>query len=91
MSEVAEKIEECISELRTYEYVSPEAEYGIKRLKKLKEQLVNLTDQNIGDILREITQAYEEAKIYSSYIPKTIDNLRFIKEYLKSKRRSSPL
>jgi thermostable 8-oxoguanine DNA glycosylase len=88
MSELEGKIEECIAELKPYVMFSPDANNAIKGLEQLKEQLKNLTKENIDEVLRGVDEGYRGSLAYSNYIPKTVENLRFIKEWLENKKAS---
>ncbi len=88
MSEVEEKIDECIAELKPYRMFSSEVNNAIKGLEILKEQLKNLTKENIDEVLKGVEEGYRGSLAYSNYIPKTVANLRFIKEYLEKKKSS---
>ncbi|MEM2930197.1 MAG: hypothetical protein QW797_05000 [Thermoproteota archaeon] len=88
MSELEEKINECISELKPFRMFSSEASNAIKGLEALKEQLRNLTKENIDEVLKGVEEGYRGSLAYSNYIPKTVENLKFIKEYLEKKKAS---
>lgn len=88
MQELEEKIEECIAELKPYRMFSSEATNAIKGLEQLKEQLKNLTKENIDEVIRGVEEGYRGSLAYSNYIPKTVANLKFIKEWLESRKAS---
>ncbi|MGB9717034.1 MAG: hypothetical protein ACPL4E_01150 [Thermoproteota archaeon] len=88
MSEVEAKIDECIAELKPYRMFSSEASSAIKGLEMLKEQLKNLTKENIDEVIRSVDEGYRGSLAYANYIPKTVENLRFIKEYLEKVKAS---
>lgn len=88
MSEVEAKIDECIAELKPYRMFSSEAGNAIKGLEMLKEQLKNITRENIDEIIKGVEEGYRGSLAYANFIPKTVENLRFIKEYLEKKKAS---
>lgn len=88
MSEVEGKIDECIAELKPYGIFSSEASNAIKGLEMLKEQLKNITKENIDEVIRSVEEGYRGSLAYANYIPKTVENLKFIKEYLEKKKAS---
>jgi len=88
MSEVEAKIDECIAELKPYRMFSSEASNAIKSLETLKEQLKNLTKENIDEVIRGVDEGYRGSLAYANFIPKTVENLKFIKEYLEKVKAS---
>uniref|UniRef100_A0A7C5TGU3 Uncharacterized protein n=1 Tax=Ignisphaera aggregans TaxID=334771 RepID=A0A7C5TGU3_9CREN len=90
IEEVRKKIDECIEELSRYKFFSPEAWSAIDYLEKLKEQLKNLTKQSAQELIKVIDEMYKKAQVYASFIPKTIENLRFIREWLEKKLSELP-
>jgi hypothetical protein len=86
MSEIEAKINECIEELSRYRFFSREVEEAIGNFKKLKEQIKNLTRENIDYIISGVEEGYRSSLPYSGFIPKTVANLKFIKEWLENKR-----
>ncbi|MCS7120178.1 MAG: hypothetical protein RMJ07_01455 [Nitrososphaerota archaeon] len=89
MSDIDEKIEECIAEIGRYREYSPEIEVRIDQLRKLKEALKNIDDSSLKDLLTKVRDGYEESLHYSGFIPKTVRNLRFILEWLEKKKECS--
>ncbi|MEM1580986.1 MAG: hypothetical protein QXK89_00530 [Candidatus Bathyarchaeia archaeon] len=85
-SQIENKINECIEELSRYKYFSHEVEEAIESFKKLREQLKNLTKENIDEIINGVEEGYRSSLPYSGFIPKTVANLKFIKEWLESRR-----
>ncbi|MEM2792352.1 MAG: hypothetical protein QW099_04870 [Candidatus Bathyarchaeia archaeon] len=86
MSEIEEKIDECIEELSQYRFFSAEAEMAIKNFEELKKQLKNLSRENIDGIIRGIEEGYTVALPYAGFLPTTVANLKFIKEWLEKKK-----
>lgn len=85
--EVEKKIEECIEELSRYKYFSSEAQTAIETFEELKNQVRNLTRENIDDVIRGVEEYYRRSLSYSGFIPKTVENLKFIKEWLEKKKQ----
>lgn len=88
MSEVESKIDECIAELKPYRMFSSEASNAIKGLEMLKEKLKNVTKENIDETIKGVEEGYRGSLAYANFIPKTVENLRFIKEYLEKLKAS---
>ncbi|MBS7656595.1 MAG: hypothetical protein QXI71_06240 [Candidatus Bathyarchaeia archaeon] len=86
MSEVEEKIMECIAEVEEYRYYSIEAEDGIRQLRELQMILRNLNRENIEEALKKARQVYQLSLAYSRYVPKTVTNLKYIVEWLEKSR-----
>jgi L-fucose isomerase-like protein len=86
MSEIEDKINECIEELSRYRYFSREVEEAIKNFEKLKEQIKNLNRENIDYVISGVEEGYRSSLPYSGFIPKTVGNLKLIKEWLESKK-----
>lgn len=75
-----------MEELSRYKYFSREVGEAIGNFEKLKEQIKNLTRENINDIVSGVEEGYRSSLPYSGSIPKTVANLKFIKEWLEKKR-----
>lgn len=88
MSELDGKIDESVAELKQYVVFSPDINSAIKGLEQLKEDLKNLTKENIDEVIRGVEEGYRGSLAYSNYIPKTVANLKFIKEWLENKKAS---
>ncbi|MBO3842586.1 hypothetical protein KEJ27_03415 [Candidatus Bathyarchaeota archaeon] len=86
MSEIEKKIDECIEELSQYRFFSAEAEMAIKNFEELKKQMKNLSRENIDDIIRGVEEGYRASLPYSGFLPTTVANLKFIKEWLEKKK-----
>ncbi|MBS7615545.1 hypothetical protein KEJ18_07465 [Candidatus Bathyarchaeota archaeon] len=86
MSEAEEKIMECIAEVEQYRYYSAEAEDGVRQLMEIQMILRNLNGENIEEALRKARQAYQVSLAYSSYVPKTVSNLKYIVEWLEKRK-----
>jgi thermostable 8-oxoguanine DNA glycosylase len=88
MSELDGKIDESIAELKQYVAFSPDINNAIKGLEQLKQELRNLTKENIDEVLKGVDEAYRSSFEFSSYIPKTFTTLKTIKEWLENKKAS---
>jgi len=86
MSEVEEKIDECIRELSRYRRFSREVEAAIRSLEELKERVRSLTREDVDEVLRGVEEGYRRSLAYAYYIPKTVANLKYIKEWLEKRR-----
>ncbi|MCC6017178.1 MAG: hypothetical protein LM582_09075 [Desulfurococcaceae archaeon] len=85
IEEVIKKIDECIQELDRYKYFSSEAWTAIDYLGKVKNMLRNLNKENAQQILGILNEMIRQGQPYSSFIPRTIENLKFIREWLEKK------
>jgi hypothetical protein len=85
VEEVIKKIDECIQELDRYKYFSSEAWTAIDYLGKVKNMLRNLNKENAQQILGIVNEMIRQGQPYSSFIPKTMENLKFIREWLEKK------
>lgn len=85
-SEVEQKIDECIAELSKFKAISPDARAAIENLERLKGQIKSLTKQTADELIRVLEEQYKRSAAYASFIPKTVANLKFIKEWLEKKR-----
>jgi hypothetical protein len=85
VEEVIKKIDECIQELDRYKYFSSEAWTAIDYLGKVKNMLRNLNKENAQQILSIVNEMIRQGQPYSSFIPRTIENLKFIREWLEKK------
>lgn len=84
--EVEEKINECIAELSRYKAFSPQAKQAIEELEKLKEEIRSLNKQKAEGLIKVIEEYQKRSAAYAYLIPKTIENLKYIKEWLESKK-----
>jgi hypothetical protein len=86
MSEVEEKIRECLAEIEPFSIFAPEIEQAARALRDLENLVKDLTKENIEKALRMVAEFYQEALPYSNYLPTTVSNLKFIKEWLEKKK-----
>jgi len=83
IAEIEKRIDECIRELSRFKAISPEARAGIESLERMKEQIRSLTKQTAQELLKMIDEQLKRAAAYAAFIPKTIENLKFIREWLQ--------
>jgi len=88
MSEVDKKITECIEEIMSYRsYAASEVDRIVNSLKKIDNFVNNFNEENVEKALKIVTGLYQEVASYSSYIPTTVNNLKFIKEWLEKAKK----
>jgi len=85
VEEVVKKIDECIQELSRFAGFSPDAKAAVEYLTKAKAEVGSLTKQKAEQILKDISEWERRAQAYAAFLPKTISNLKFIKEWLQKK------
>jgi len=83
LSEVQKRIRECIAEIELYAPFSPDVRSAINELREIENLIANPNRENVGKALRVVAEFYEHAQVYSSYVPTTTSNLKFIKEWLE--------
>lgn len=86
VSEVEKKIDECIAELSRYKLISADARAAIENLERLKGQIKSLTKQTVDELIKLLDEQQRRAAAYASFIPKTVANLKFIREWLEKKK-----
>jgi len=84
-AEIEKRIDECIQELSRYKAMSPAAAAAIQNLERMKEQIKSLTKQTAQELISALDEQLKRSAGYASFIPKTIENLKFIKEWLEKK------
>jgi len=82
-AEVEKRIDECIKELDRFKALSPDARAAIENLQKLKNEIKSLTKEKAREWLKTLDELSKRASAYASFIPKTIENVKFIKEWLQ--------
>jgi prefoldin subunit 5 len=85
VEEVVKKIDECIQELGRFAAFSPDAKAAVEYLTKMKAEVESLTKQKAEQMLKDISEWERKAQAYAAFLPKTIPNLKFIKEWLQKK------
>jgi len=82
-AEVEKRIDECIKELDRFKALSPEARTAIENLQRLKSDIKALTKEKAQELVKLIDEFSKRASAYASFIPKTIENMKFIREWLQ--------
>ena len=93
MSEIENKIKECIAEIEPYRIYASEShaseiDLAVKSLKEVDDLIKNLNEENAKRALEIVTEFLNRNAAYSSYIPRTASNLQFIKEWLKKQKET---
>ena len=88
MSEIESKIKECISEIEPYRFYAAEIDLAVKALKEVDKLTKNLNEENRKKALEIVTEFLNRTAAYSSYIPRTSSNLKFIKEWLEKQKEA---
>lgn len=86
MSEIESKIKECIAEIEPYRFFSAEIDLAVKALKEVEDLAKNLNEENRKKALEIVTEFLNRTVAYSSYIPRTASNLKFVKEWLEKQK-----
>jgi archaellum component FlaC len=84
-AEIEKRIDECIQELSRFKAFSPEARAAIENLERLKGQVKSLSKQMAQELMKMIDEQLKRSSAYASFIPKTIENLKFIRSWLEKK------
>ena len=84
LSEFSKKIKECVSEIESYNYDAPDLTApAINSLKECEELINNLNQENIEKAGKIVARLYQQALAYSEFIPTSVSNLRYIKDWLE--------
>ncbi len=83
MSEIENKIKECIAEIGPYRFFSAEIDLAVKALKEVADLTKNLNEDNRKKALEIVIEFLNRTAAYSSYVPRTTSNLKFVKEWLE--------
>ena len=86
MSEIEAKIKECIAEIAPYRFFSAEIDLAVKALKEVDDLAKNLNEENREKALGIVTEFLNRTVAYSSYIPRTASNLKFVKDWLEKQK-----
>ncbi|MCK4953369.1 hypothetical protein KAS14_06260 [Candidatus Bathyarchaeota archaeon] len=90
MSDVAKKIKDYLFEIESYWYDLPsEIDRGVNSLKEIENLINNLDEETVEKALILFAGLYQRAIRYSYYIPTTVTNFTFIKEWLEKNQRES--
>ena len=88
MSEITKKIKECVSEIEYYNYDAPDLTVpAVKSLKECEPLVDDLTEENREKALKIVARLYQQALAYSEYVPTSVSNLRYIKEWLEHAKK----
>ena len=88
MSEVATKIDECIEEIMSYRsFAASEVDQMVNSLKEVQNVLSDITEEDVENALQMVTRLYDQVASYSSYVPTTANNLKFIQEWLEKMKK----
>jgi predicted nucleic acid-binding Zn-ribbon protein len=83
VAEVEKRIDECIKELDRFKALSPEARTAIENLQRLKSDIKALTKEKAQEWVKLIDELSKRASAYASFIPKTVENIKFIRDWLQ--------
>jgi hypothetical protein len=83
VAEVEKRIDECIKELDRFKAFSPDARAAIGFLQRLRDEIKSLTKEKAQELIKMIDDLSQRASAYASFIPKTIENVKFIREWLQ--------
>jgi hypothetical protein len=88
LSEIKNKIKECVSEIESYKYDAPDLTVpAVKSLKECEELISNLNQENVEKALKIVTRLYQEALGYSGFVPTSVSNLKYIKDWLEQSEK----
>jgi hypothetical protein len=84
LSEIPKKIKECVSEIESYSYDAPDLTVpAVNSLKDCEKLLDTVTEENREKALKIISRLYQQALAYAEYVPTSVKNLKYIKEWLE--------
>jgi hypothetical protein len=84
LSEITKKIKECVSEIESYNYDAPDLTVpAVNSLKECEKLVDNLTEENREKALKIVNRLYQQALAYSEYVPTSVSNLKYIKDWLE--------
>ena len=88
MSEIPKKIKECISEIESYSYEAPDLTVpAVNSLKDCETLLDNLNEENREKALKIVARLYQQALAYSEFVPTSVSNLKYIKDWLEQAKK----
>lgn len=87
MSEIENKVKECIAEIEPYRFYSADIDLAVKALKEVTNLINNLNEENRKKALEIVTGFLDRTAAYQSYIPRTTSNLKFVKEWLEEQKQ----
>jgi len=83
VAEIEKRIDECIKELDRFKAISPDARAAIENLERLKSEIGSLTKEKAQEWVKIFDEFSKRASAYAGFIPKTVENVKFIKEWLQ--------
>ena len=90
LSDVTKKIKDYLCEIESYWYDLPsEIDRGVTSLKEIENLINNLDEETVEKALILVAGLYQRAIRYSYYIPTTVNNFKFIKEWLEKNQREN--
>ena len=88
LSEITEKIKECVSEIESYSYDAPDLTVpAVNSLKKCEKLVDNLNEENREKALKIVARLYQQALAYSEFVPTSVSNLKYIKDWLEQAKK----
>jgi hypothetical protein len=88
LSEITKKIKECVSEIEYYSYDAPDLTVpAVNSLKECEELINNLNEENREKALKIVARLYQQARAYSEFVPTSVSNLKYIKDWLEKARK----
>ena len=90
MSDATKKIKDYLLEIESYWYDLPsEIDCGVTSLKEIETLINNLDEETVEQALILVAGLYQRAIRYSYYIPTTVNNFTFLKEWLEKNQREN--
>lgn len=84
LSEISNKIKECVSEIESYSVDAPDLTVtAVNSLQECEELINNLNRENVEKALKIVTRLYQQALAYSEFVPTSVSNLKYIKDWLE--------
>jgi len=84
LSEISNKIKECVSEIESYNVDAPDLTVtAVNSLQECEELINNLNRENVEKALKIVTRLYQQALAYSEFVPTSVSNLKYIKDWLE--------
>jgi len=88
LSEITKKIKECVSEIEYYNSDAPDITIpAVNSLKECEKLINNLNEENIEKALKVVTRLYQQARAYFEFVPTSVSNLMYIKDWLEKAKK----
>jgi hypothetical protein len=88
LSEITQKIKECVSEIESYSYDAPDLTVpAVNSLKECEKLIDNLNEENREKALKIVARLYQQALAYSEFVPTSVNNLKYIKDWLEQAKK----